>query len=93
MCIGALTLRSDWIFVDNQNTLASGAAIGEISSYNVLDGSVKWDLPDDRFYVTVFVKNLTDEVFITSFTNVAALFDFNQISPPRRWGIEVGFDF
>ncbi|MEP5937249.1 MAG: TonB-dependent receptor [Erythrobacter sp.] len=89
---GELTLRGDWIYVDNQNVLANGAAIGEIPSYNVLDASIRWDLPDDRFHVTVFAKNVNDEIFVSSLTNVAALFNFNQISPPRRYGVTFGFD-
>ncbi|MEP2550941.1 MAG: TonB-dependent receptor, partial [Marinomonas sp.] len=89
---GLLTFRGDWIYVDNQNLLANGSPIGEIPSYNVFDASIRWDLPDDRFHVTVFSKNLNDEIFVTSLTNVAALFNFNQISPPRRFGIEFGFD-
>ncbi len=89
---GQLTFRGDWIYVDEQNLLANGAAIGEIPSYNVLDASIRWDLPDDRFHVTAFVKNLNDEIFVTSLTNVAALFNFNQISPPRRYGITFGFE-
>ena len=90
---GQLTFRGDWTYVDNQNLLANGSAIGEIPSYNIMDASVKWDLPDDRFNVTVFVKNLNDEIYQTSITNVAALFNFNQISPPRRFGVEFGFAF
>ena len=89
---GQLTLRGDWLYVDDQNLLANGAAIGEIPSYNVFDASIRWDLPDDRFHVTAFVKNLNDEIFVASLTNVAALFNFNQISPPRRYGITFGFD-
>ena len=89
---GSATFRFDWSHVAKQNNLASGAATGEIGSYDLIDVSVTWREPSERYYASFYVKNLSDEVYQTSFTPVAALFDFNHISPPRRWGLTVGFD-
>lgn len=89
---GLLTFRGDWTHVGKQNLLTAGTPNGRISSYDVIDASVRWDLPGDQAYVTVFVKNLNDELYEVSFTPVGGLFSFHNISPPRRWGITVGFD-
>ena len=89
---GALTLRGDWTHVSSQNLLASGAPAGQIPSYNLIDSSIRWDLPGDQFYISAFVKNLGDELYEVSFTPVANLFSFHQISPPQRFGIVFGFD-
>jgi iron complex outermembrane receptor protein len=89
---GSVTFRFDWSHVAKQNNLASGAATGEIGSYDLVDVSVTWRAPSERYYASFYVKNLNDEVYQNSFTPVAALFDFNSISPPRRWGLTVGFD-
>lgn len=89
---GLLTFRGDWTHVGKQNLLTAGTPNGRISSYDVIDASVRWDLPGDQAYVTVFVKNLNDELYEVSFTPVGGLFSFHNISPPRRWGITLGFD-
>lgn len=89
---GLLTFRGDWTHVGSQNLLTAGTPNGRISSYDVVDASVKWDVPGDQFYVSIFVKNLTDELYEVSFTPVGSLFSFHNISPPRRWGVTLGFD-
>ena len=89
---GYLTARGDWQYVDKQNLLASGDPSGRISSYQIVDASIRWDLPGEQFYVSAFVKNLTDEIYELSFTPVGALFAFHNISPPRRFGITIGYD-
>jgi iron complex outermembrane receptor protein len=89
---GILTFRGDWTHVGKQNILTTGALDGRIPSYDVIDASVRWDIPGDQAYVTIFVKNLNKEVYQASYTPVGGLFAFTNISPPRRWGITLGFD-
>jgi len=89
---GVLTFRGDWTHVGKQNLLTSGALDGRIPSYDVIDASVRWDMPGDQAYVTIFVKNLNNELYEVSYTPVGGLFDFHNISPPRRWGVTLGFD-
>ncbi len=89
---GSATFRADWIYVSKQNNLASGVEKGEIGSYDMLDLSVTWRPPSERYYASFFLKNATDEVYQTALTAVGALFDTNTISAPRRWGLTVGFD-
>ena len=48
---------------------------------------------DNRYRVSVFMKNITNEHYIQSITAVAALFNFMQMNEPRHWGVEVSFDF
>ncbi len=89
---GLLTFRGDWTHVGKQNLLVTGALDGRIPSYDVIDASIKWDVPGDQFYVSVFVKNLNKELYEVSYTPVGTLFAFHNISPPRRWGITLGFE-
>ncbi|TNE43485.1 MAG: TonB-dependent receptor, partial [Sphingomonadales bacterium] len=89
---GLLTFRGDWQRVGSQNLLASGAPSGRIASYQIIDASIRWDHPNDQFYVSAFVKNLNDEVYALSFTPVGGLFAFHNISPPKRFGVTIGYD-
>ncbi|MEO9468215.1 TonB-dependent receptor [Parasphingorhabdus sp.] len=89
---GILTFRGDWTHVGKQNLLVTGALDGRIPAYDVIDASIRWDLPGDQAYVNIFVKNLNKELYEVSYTPVGTLFDFHNISPPRRWGITLGFD-
>jgi iron complex outermembrane receptor protein len=89
---GSATIRVDYSHASEQNNLASGIAKGEIDSYDLLDLSVTWRAPSERYYASLYVKNVTDEVYQQSITAVGALFDTNFLSSPRRWGLTVGFD-
>jgi iron complex outermembrane receptor protein len=89
---GILTFRGDWTHVGKQNLLVTGALDGRIPAYDVIDASIRWNIPGDQAYVNIFVKNLNKELYEVSYTPVGALFDFHNISPPRRWGITLGFD-
>ncbi|HEY5680705.1 MAG TPA: TonB-dependent receptor [Pseudomonadales bacterium] len=90
--MGTAVFTADFSHVAKQNNLASGVPKGEIGSYELLDMSVTWRAPSERYYATFYVKNVTDEVYQASITAVGALFDTNLISAPRRWGLTVGFD-
>ncbi|QTD57267.1 TonB-dependent receptor [Parasphingorhabdus cellanae] len=47
----------------------------------------------DNFSVTLFGKNLTNNVDVNSFTQAGILTTFGTETLPRRYGIELGFDF
>ncbi len=48
---------------------------------------------DDRYYVRVIGRNLTDERYNTASQNVAGLWLNSQFGPPRYIGAELGFKF
>ena len=90
---GTLVLRGDLIYASEQNTLATGLAVGEIDAYKTADVSLTWRPADGAYSASLFVKNLTDEVYVSSYLQAAQLFDSYALSPPRRWGLTLGFDF
>ena len=103
---GSLTVSADWMY---RTKMYMGAARlaelqgttqynGEfLSAYrkstNIFNASVTWHDVDDRYKVSVFVKNLTNEHHMQSLTLVAGLFEYRTNNEPRTWGVEVGFDF
>ena len=49
--------------------------------------------PSGNYRVSLYGKNVTDEIYQTSATLVGALLHLNGISDPARFGIEIGWDF
>lgn len=53
--------------------------------------SVTWNSADDRYYVSAFGKNLTDDRYKTASQAVGALWTFSNYGPPRFYGVQAGF--
>ncbi len=59
----------------------------------LVDGYIKYVDPNERFEVTAYGKNLTDETWRNSAQPVAALWTWAGYGPPRELGVRVGFNF
>jgi len=59
----------------------------------ILGASVTWRDAQDRFHVSAFGKNLTDDRYKTASQAVGALWTFSNYGPPRVYGVEVGARF
>ncbi|MGE0667583.1 MAG: TonB-dependent receptor [Sphingomonadales bacterium] len=106
--LGFLELAADWRYTSRSLQAAAGIPPGStagILNYDgtlitpwrdkahVFNASVTFNELDNRYRVSFFVKNITNEHYIQSITAVAALFNFMQMNEPRHWGVEVNFDF
>ena len=106
--LGFIEFAFDWRFQSKSAQTAAGIPPGSMAgilNYNgvlitpwrgsahVFNTSVTFNEIDNRYKVSVFVKNLTNVHYIQSITAVAALFNFMQPNEPRHWGVEVSFDF
>jgi iron complex outermembrane recepter protein len=58
----------------------------------LLDASVTYRAPDDRWFVKAYGKNLTDERYRIASQSVALLWTHTQFGEPRAWGVQVGFN-
>ena len=106
--LGLVTVRSEgttrWYRLDLKNlerlareTLASETFtdIGELSlreSVELLNASISYESPGERYRVSLYGTNLTDEIYVNSRTIVPPLFDYRNVSPPRQWGVEFGWN-
>jgi iron complex outermembrane recepter protein len=59
----------------------------------VFDGNMVWTPAGDRFSITLWGRNLTDEVELLNWTPVAAAFAFAHPTPPRTYGLTIRADF
>jgi iron complex outermembrane receptor protein len=106
--LGFLEFAADWRFQSRSMQTAAGIPPGStagILNYDgtlitpwrdkahVFNASVTFNEIDNRYRVSFFVKNITNEHYVQSITAVAALFNFMQMNEPRHWGVEASFDF
>lgn len=104
---GFLTFSGEWIYRSSLNLVSAGfppgTLDGEINydgthvsatrdSAHLFNANITWTEIDDRYRISLFMKNITNEIYISTTTNVAGLFNFRQPNEPRHWGIEISFD-
>jgi iron complex outermembrane receptor protein len=75
---------SDKYYADLANRVAQ-------PSYKVVNASVTWRAPQ-RYYVTVFGENLTNEVYAIGHI-ISAFGDETQAAKPRWFGFTIGYEY
>ena len=59
----------------------------------LVNASVRWIDTADKFSVSLFGRNLSDEVYRVSGNSVAGLWAFAAYGAPRTYGVEFGYKF
>lgn len=59
----------------------------------LVDGSIKWTPDDERYEVTLWGKNLTNQVEILNHLPVGNLFGIYHVTNPRTYGVTLGMKF
>jgi iron complex outermembrane receptor protein len=103
--LGYLTFAGDALYRTRQLISISNAAeLDGVRQFNgdfldhfrgstfVINGSITWREPDDRYRMSFFVKNITNELYNQATTNVGGLFEFRVPNQRRHWGLEISFD-
>ena len=63
-------------------------------SYEVLNARIGFNSEDERWSIAVFGRNLTDKVYKQNVIRALGFFgQLDLLSPPRTYGVEVGFKF
>ncbi len=63
----------------------------QMTERTLWDANITYRSPEERYYITLWGKNLTDERFRTGANSVAGLWNFTMYGRPRSYGLEVGF--
>ena len=95
--IGDVSVNLNFNYED-ENTYYYNDDIGEefdtvLEERTILGASVTWRDVQDRFYVSAFGKNLTDDRYQTASQAVGTLWTFSNYGAPRTYGVEVGASF
>ncbi len=79
------------------NAVATGVArhptYTQLESRTLVDVNLTYTSPDEKYYATVFGKNITDEEYRVSANSVGGLWNFTQYGAPALWGVEFGMRF
>jgi len=94
---GSLQFNVNFNYED-ENVYYYNDDIGEdfdtiLEERTILGASVTWRDANDRFRVSAFGKNLTDDRYQTAAQAVGTLWTFSNYGPPRVYGIEIGANF
>lgn len=92
---GKLTLRADLSYSSSQYFEVINVSRLQQDSYSLLGAHVDYETPDGLWNVSLWGKNLTDELYFTSRIDLLAGFgfDYNHIGAPRTFGLSVGRKF
>lgn len=103
--LGTLNFAADALYRTKQFISASTAAeLDGVDQFNgdflnhyrqgnwILNASISFREMQDRYRVSFFVKNITNELYNQATTNVGGLFEFRVPNQRRHWGLELSFD-
>lgn len=65
----------------------------QMESRTLLHANVTYTDPSDRYHVSLFGKNLTNETYRVNANSVGNLWNFTQFGAPRHIGVELGVTF
>lgn len=75
------------------NTLNASSNLIMRQSNTIMDGSLSLEMPDSRWRVSLWGKNLTDELVINNTFGVGALLAARVYQPPREIGVDLSLTF
>jgi iron complex outermembrane receptor protein len=61
-----------------------------IESYTTVDAFLTYTHSSDKWYASIYGKNLTDERYHSASQYVGGLWTFSTYAPPRIYGLELG---
>jgi iron complex outermembrane receptor protein len=75
------------------NPILKQKANTQLEERTLVNAYVTWENPGSEFEVSLYGKNLTDEVYRNSANPVANLWNFSTFGAPRELGVQVGYAF
>ena len=84
------------VYYQDENTFYH-AADGEefdtkIEDYTTIDAFATYTHSSEKWYFSIYGKNLTDETYINASQYVGGLWTFSTYAPPRTYGAEIGIN-
>jgi len=90
---GLLSWQLDWSYTSDYETNVQNYDFGTHRSENLFNSNIGYKTPDEKYGVTLFVRNITDEVRVMSSNPIPPFSSFNQPTNPRTYGIELSAKF
>ena len=93
MAFGKLSANADVNYQSRYESVTLNAPFTRGQARTLVGASLHWRDHNDRYRVSVFGRNLLNEVYRVSANSVAGLFNFTNYAPPRSYGIELATKF
>ena len=94
---GNVTFDADMAFASKRFVNADFTAAQLAKGYTNISASLTYNAPNEKWFVSAYVRNLTNEVIYSGGGGHQAAFvagwNTSNISPPRTYGARVGFRF
>ena len=91
---GEISLIGDYTYTSKQRNNVEGTLIANRPSTNVINASIRYAAPDEKYNVTFGGTNLTNDRFVTSVSSIpAAGLVSGAFSRPIEWYLRVGVNF
>jgi iron complex outermembrane receptor protein len=87
---GSLTYNVNVYHQDEAETQPTNPIYSQLEERTIVNANVTWRDSADKYYVTLYGKNLNDEIYRDGSNNVAGLWNFTLYGAPMEYGMEVG---
>ena len=91
--MGNISIGNSFSYTSKMATAGVFLPYSDRRSTLLVDAQISWESPDSKYRVSIWGKNLTNELERLSVTPVAFLFSFEQSTQPRTYGITLTADF
>ncbi|MGE0666041.1 MAG: TonB-dependent receptor [Sphingomonadales bacterium] len=91
--MGNISIGQSFSYTSKMATSGVPLPYSDRRSMLLIDAQISWESPTGQYRVSVWGKNLTDDIERLSVTPVSNLFSFEQGTRPRTYGITLTADF
>jgi iron complex outermembrane receptor protein len=91
--VGNFRAIAGWYYESNSTYYyaADGSAFNtHIQGHTLVNANLTYTHPSEKWFVAVFGKNLTDEIYRNASQYVGGLWTFSTYAEPRTYGVEIG---
>lgn len=86
-----VTIRGDYFWQDDTFARAQNLPVDRIASFQTVNAAARLTLEDNKYFIELFGKNLTNETIVSArFVNPL---HFAEYRPPRTYGVTIGVNF
>ncbi|WP_136162240.1 TonB-dependent receptor [Sphingomonas flavalba] len=90
---GQISLNADLNYQSQYESVTLNAPYTQGDARTLVGASLQWADPTEKYRVSIFTRNLLNEVYRVSANSVAGLFNFTNYAPPRSFGVELAAKF
>ena len=91
--MGSVSLSSSLNYSSKMSVLAQGLPYGDRKSLFTVDASINWEAPNGKYRVSLWGRNLNNDIERLSTTGISAVLRYEHGTTPRTYGITAIAEF